>query len=47
MDYCDASICGIGDFTSGDQLAQLNRGRTEEKHKAIFGDAKHRGNQIF
>ena len=35
---------GIGDFASGDQLTQLDRGRTESPaHEAIFGDAEHRG----
>ena len=29
MNYRDASIRGIGDFACGDQLTQLDRGRTE------------------
>ena len=29
MGYRDAGIRGIGDFACGDQLAQLDRGRTK------------------
>ena len=50
INYRDASMRGIRDFASGDQLAQLDRGRTESPaaglrvlHEAIFGDAVHRG----
>ena len=54
INYRDASMRGIGDFASGDQLTQLDRGRTESPaswtaaglrvlHEAIFGDAEHRG----
>ena len=43
MNYRDASIRGLGDFASGDQLAQLDRGRTESPARSYFDDAKHRG----
>ena len=36
MNYRDASIRGIGDFACGDQLAQLDRGRTESPARSIF-----------
>ena len=42
MNYRDASIRGIRDFASGDQLTQLERGSTESPARSYFGDAKHR-----
>ena len=36
MNYRDASMRGIGDFAYGDQLTQLDRGRTERKARSIF-----------
>ena len=36
MNYRDASIRGIGDFACGDQLTQLDRGRTESPARSIF-----------
>ena len=36
MNYRDASIRGIGDFAFGDQLTQLDRGRTESPARSIF-----------
>ena len=35
MNYRDASIRGIGDFACGDQLTQLDRGRTETSIRGI------------
>ncbi len=42
MNYRDASIRTIGDFACGDQLTQLERGRTESPARSCFCDAKHR-----
>ncbi len=36
MNYRDASIRGIGDFACGDQLTQLDRGRTDSPARSIF-----------
>ncbi len=36
MNYRDASIRPIGDFACGDQLTQLERGRTESPARSIF-----------
>ena len=33
---------GVGDFACGDQLTQLERGRTESPARSCFCDAKHR-----
>ena len=38
---------GIGGFASGDQLAQLDRGRTHHwKARSRFGDAEHRSRRF-
>ena len=36
MNHRDASIRGIGDFASGEELTQLDRGRTERSARSIF-----------
>ena len=36
MNHSDAGMHDIGDFACGDQLAQLDRGRTESPARSIF-----------
>ena len=47
MNYRDANICGLGDSASGDQLAQLDRGRTESPARSCSDDPKHRGMNLI